>query len=87
MSDNDAVAQVEERKRIHSTDDQRVANNVLRHEYKVLSEDEKLQMKYLKDAGLTFINLVDSIGTSRELSLAKTKIEEAVFWAVKHVTK
>lgn len=33
------------------------------------------------------MNLIDSIGQSRELSLAKTKIEEAVMWAVKHVTR
>ena len=26
-------------------------------------------------------------GTSRELSIAKTKAEEAVMWAVKHVTR
>ena len=30
---------------------------------------------------------IDVIGSSRELSLAKTKIEEAVMWAVKHITK
>lgn len=70
-----------------SGSDQRVANNVVRHEYRVLSEDEKLQMKWIKDDGLAFITLIDSIGTSRELSLAKTRIEEAVMWAVKHVTK
>jgi len=26
------------------------------------------------------------LGNSRELSLAKTKLEECVMWAVKHVT-
>jgi hypothetical protein len=30
---------------------------------------------------------MDNIGQSRELSLAKIKIEEAVMWAVKHITK
>jgi hypothetical protein len=72
---------------MHSTSDQRVENNVMRHQYKVLSDEEKKQMLDVKDAGLAFHNLIDSIGQGRELSLAKTKIEEAVMWAVKHVTK
>ena len=70
-----------------STDDERVTNNVMRHEYKVLTDAEKEQMKHLKDLGLEFHNYIDAIDhPSRELSLAKTKIEEAVMWAVKHVT-
>jgi len=28
----------------------------------------------------------NQLGNNRELSLAKTKIEEAVMWAVKHIT-
>lgn len=61
--------------------------NVMRHEYRVLKEEEKEQMKQIKDMGLEFHSLVNGIGTSRELSIAKTKIEEAVMWAVKHITK
>ena len=70
-----------------SGSDQRVTNNVMRHEYRALSENEKAQMKEVKDLGLQFHQLCDSMGQSRELSLAKTKIEEAVMWAVKHLTK
>lgn len=69
-----------------STSDQRVTNNVMRHQYKVLSDAEKLNMQKVKDEALAFWELLDSIGVSRELSLAKTKIEESVFWAIKHVT-
>ena len=72
---------------IDSTSDERVTNNVMRHEYKVLSDEEKHQMKSIKDHGLAFVEYLDAIGhPTRELSLAKTKIEEAVMWAVKHVT-
>ena len=71
---------------MESTNDQRVVNNVMRHEYKVLSENEKAQMKEIKDVGLAFHDLLHSLGQSRELSIAKTKIEEAVMWAVKHLT-
>lgn len=72
---------------IESSSDQRIKNNVMRHEYKVLNEVDKKYMLKAKDAGLAFHDLCESIGQSRELSIAKTKIEEAVMWAVKHITK
>lgn len=68
-----------------STSDERTANNVMRHEYRVLSDAEKAQMQAIKDKGLELHNLIDSVGLSRELSIAKTKTEEAVMWAVKHI--
>ena len=71
---------------VDSTADNRTVNNVMRHEYRVLSELEKNQMQDVKDLGFDFYNLIDSLGASRETSLAKTKIEEAVMWAVKHIT-
>lgn len=72
---------------IESTSDQRTANNVMRHEYRVLTDLEKAYMKEIKDIGLDFIGHCDQIGTSRELSIAKTKMEEAVMRAVKHITR
>jgi len=44
-------------------------------------------MQALKDKGLELHALIESVGKSRELSLALTKTEEAVMWAVKHITK
>jgi hypothetical protein len=70
-----------------STSDQRIANNVMRHEYKVLNDADKTAIQAVKDVGLLFHETVDKLGQSREVSLAKTKIEEAVMWAVKHITK
>ncbi len=92
-----------ERETVESTSDDRTINNLMRHQYKVLSDEEKAQMLELKDRGLDFVELLAKIsrsaykGTadsdinplrlaSRELSLAQTKMEEAVMWAVKHVT-
>jgi hypothetical protein len=72
---------------IKSTSDERTSNNVMRHEYRVLSDEEKAHMKLAKDLGLQAITLIDKLGSSRELSIAKTKIEEAVMWAVKHITR
>lgn len=69
-----------------STDARRTENNVMRHEYRTLTESEKVQMREIKDAGLVLHDLIDGLGSSRETSLAKTKTEEAVMWAVKHLT-
>jgi hypothetical protein len=72
---------------VDSTSDARTINNVMRHGYRVLSDDEKEQMQALKDKGLEIWTLINSMGDSRELSIAKTKAEEAVMWAVKHITR
>lgn len=72
---------------VDSASDQRTVNNVMRHEYRVLSDSEKQTMQAIKDKGLELHDLIESIGQSRELSIAKTKTEEAVMWAVKHLTK
>ncbi len=71
---------------VNSESDDRTANNAVRHTYRVLSDAEKAQMIALKDLGAAFIAKCDEIGASRELSLAKTNAEQAVMWAVKHVT-
>lgn len=73
--------------KVDSTSDERTVNNVMRHHYRVLTDAEKGQMQQVKDQGLAFFQVCDMMGSSRELSLAKTKIEEAVMWAVKHITK
>jgi len=72
---------------VTSTGDDRVINNVMRHEYRVLSDTEKQAMQAIKDKGLELHNLIENVGQSRELSIAQTKTEEAVMWAVKHLTR
>lgn len=71
---------------VDSTSDERTVNNTMRHAYRVLSDAEKANMQTIKDKGLDFHDFLTALGNSRELSLAKTKIEEAVMWAVKHIT-
>lgn len=75
---------------VDSTSDDRTVNNVMRHEYRVLSESEKVDMRAIKDAGADLVRHIQTLetrrGPSRELSIAKTKTEEAVMWAVKHIT-
>lgn len=72
---------------VASTSDERTVNNVMRHNYRVLSDTEKAHMQQIKDLGLAFHELLTSIGASREMAIAKTKIEEAVMWGVKHITQ
>jgi hypothetical protein len=71
---------------VDSASDGRTANNAVRHAYRILTEEEKALMVEIKDQGAAFLNLLDRIGPARETSIACTKIEEAVMWAVKKVT-
>lgn len=74
---------------VASEGDGRTVNNVenaVRHAYRVLSDEEKRLMVEVKDLGQALLEKIASIGSSRELSLARTKAEEAVMWAVKHIT-
>ena len=71
---------------VSSTSDERTVNNTMRHAYRVLSDEGQAQMKEIKDEGTKSHDLIAGIGQSREISLAKTKVEEAVMWAVKHIT-
>lgn len=84
----------EVRKEFSSTDDRRASAQPMRHSYRVLTDEEKKRVAELKDIGDRFLMMLHVIGNtgaeermaSRELSIAQTKIEEAVMWAVKHVT-
>lgn len=72
---------------VDSASDDRTANNAVRHQYRVLTDAEKQQMVELKDIGAAFIAKCNEIGGSREMSIAITNAEQAVMWAVKHVTR
>jgi hypothetical protein len=71
-----------------STSDDRIVNNTLRHRYRVLTDHEKQSVQSIKDRGLEMMATVETcVPVGREASLAKTKIEEAVMWACKGVTR
>jgi len=61
-------------------------SNAMRPAYRTLSHAEKENIEQVKSAGAAYHDFIASLGNSREISLAKTKIEEAVMWAVKHIT-
>lgn len=81
---------------VSSTSDARTVNNVVRHEYRVLSDAEKAQVKGIKDLGLLFIEALHEIGGtdpagermgSANLTLSMRHAEDAVYRAVKHITQ
>jgi hypothetical protein len=72
---------------VDSASDARTVNNVMRHEYRVLSDEEKARMQYIKDQAMSLHEYIRMMGPSRECALAQTKIEEAVMWATKHITR
>lgn len=69
-----------------SEGDIRSTNNAVRHQSRVLSEAEKAHIHQIIDMGAGMIAYCECLGQSRELSIAKKKIEEAVIWAAKHIT-
>jgi hypothetical protein len=72
---------------VASESDARTVNNTMRHQYRVLTDEEKLSMSMLKDMGAEFlIALKERVPAGREAALAQTKMEEAVMWAVKGLT-
>ncbi len=72
---------------VDGASDARTVNNVMRHEYRVLSDAEKVQMKRIKDLGLLLIEAIADQGESEALRIAKMNAEQAVMWAVKHITR
>ena len=65
-------------------------NQTLRDTYRDLTLEERLRIEAIKEDGQA---LLDQLGSarkggedSRELAIARTKVEEAVMWATKHIT-
>lgn len=51
-----------------------------------LSDIQKVRVSLIKNKCHELWEFLDGLGESRELSIAKTKLEEACMWSVKHVT-
>jgi hypothetical protein len=60
--------------------------DVMRQNTRVLTEEERNLIGQIKLTGDDFHDLLDSLPQSRETSLAKTRLEECVMWAVKSCT-
>lgn len=78
------------RKTVKATSDERTVNNDgnrMRHAYRVLSDKEKERMSLIKDLGSDFDVFLEGLDQDREITIARQKIEEAVMWAVKSITR
>lgn len=58
----------------------------MRSVYRQLTVKDKELVEEVKTIARHMYGLLQGIGDSRELSIAKTKLEESVMWAVKHIT-
>lgn len=58
----------------------------VRRQQRALTDRERAEVAAIKARGEALLIEIGEHGNSRELSLARTKVEEAVMWAVKHVT-
>lgn len=63
-------------------EEDRVANEGTRS----LSKEERIQVGQIRDLEAEFISACRSIGTSRDLALAITHMEDAAMRAIRHVT-
>lgn len=59
--------------------------DVLGIAYRSMSSAEINRIHSFKEMGMEMLELMRESGDSRELCLAQNRLEEAVFWAVKHV--
>ena len=71
---------------VDSASNDRIANNAVRHQYRVLTDREKQLMVEIKDLGAALLTKIAEVGATRETAIARTKTEEAVTWAVKSLT-
>lgn len=58
-----------------------------RKEYKELSSDTTNHINSIKEKASELESLILKTGETRENSLALTKLEESIFWAVKHLSR
>lgn len=65
-------------------------SDTFRKTFRELTETEKENMKKIKEAAEFLEDLFNTVNTpdmGREISLAKTNLEQSVMWAVKGITK
>ena len=59
--------------------------DVMRAEPRKLSLEELASIEEIKEVGNDFYAMLHSLGDSREIEMAKLKLEECVMWAVKGI--
>lgn len=62
-------------------------SDTFRTEYRELTAEERRDVTEIKDQASRLLARIQRVMESRERSLAITKLEEAVMWAVKGITR
>jgi ribosomal protein S17 len=62
-------------------------NDIFRKKTQYVNEETKHLITKVKEKAEELYGDIVSCGESREISIAKTKLEEAVMWTVKHLTR
>jgi hypothetical protein len=60
--------------------------DTMRTDYRELSDTEKNLIQSIKNQALAIEAMLNGAKPGREISLARTKLEECVMWAVKGIT-
>lgn len=60
--------------------------NVIHHKYKTLTREELEQVNMVKNQVNVLYDILNGCKPGRDISIAKTKLEECAFWAVKGLT-
>lgn len=60
--------------------------STFRKQYRPLDDQEKALLDKLKDAAEALEAVYDEARNGREMSLARTNLEQSVMWAVKQIT-
>ncbi len=68
------------------TTSENTMSDVMRQTYRQLSTGASAAILEIKQDAAALYSKLESLGSSRELSLAKTKLEEVVMWATKHLS-
>jgi len=61
-------------------------SDIFRKEYRAMSARESLTVIDVKEAASHLLAALNGCVPSRELSLAVTKLQECVFWAISGIT-
>ena len=69
-----------------STSNERTKNNTMRHQYRELTNEEKMRIGNIKELSFQLMELIQET-PGRESSIAITNLETATMWAVKGITK
>lgn len=62
-------------------------SDIFRKEYREISESEKSSIENIKERAEALYELLNAFPTNRESALSVTKLEEAVMWAIKSITR